>query len=194
MTPIRINRVPVLHRSRLSAAAVMAAVVAFPARADDSVPGWQVDVYYPVGSLVSYQGRQYQALVSQIDFRDSDWSPAVATLWKELGTQAGFNFHARWFTRVSNTESHCAMAWSDTTIYTTGGVASVDGVNYVANWWTQGQPPATNNGTGHTRPWTVVGTCAAARSQGATAESNDTQPAAPGSKNALQAQTEDHTG
>jgi len=191
---MNINRVPALRRSWLGAAAFFVAVAAVSARADDSRPLWQADVYYPVGSIVSYQGRQYQALVSQVDFRGSDWSPAVSSLWKELHTQRGFNFHARWFSRVANTESRCAMAWSDTTIYTTGSVASVDGVNYEANWWTHGQPPATNNGTRSTHPWTVVGSCAPVGSHTATAESRDTQPAPPGSKSTMQAQAADHTG
>lgn len=40
--------------------------------------------------------------------------------------------------------------------------ASVNGVNYQANFWTQGQNPATNNGgAGSGAPWTSIGTCSA---------------------------------
>jgi len=195
---MRINRVSLLWRSWLSAAALIVAVAAFPAQADDSPSAWQVDVYYPVGSIVSYRGHLYQALVSQVDFHDSNWNPEMSNLWKALDS-TGFNFHARWFSRVSNNRSRCAMAWSDATIYTTGGVASVDGVNYRANWWTQGQSPSTDSGAEYAHPWTMIGSCAAAGSQTSTAESNDTRsaapesPAAPGSKT-LQAQAEDHSG
>jgi chitinase len=39
--------------------------------------------------------------------------------------------------------------------------ASVNGVNYVANFWTQNQNPATTNGpAGSGQPWTSTGTCA----------------------------------
>src|ERR1700685_2903506 len=40
----------------------------------------------------------------------------------------------------------CAAAWSSSTVYTAGEQASEDGINYTANWWTQGNDPATNNG------------------------------------------------
>jgi chitinase len=193
VTAIHINTFLSPQRSWLSAAAVIIAAAALPARADDSAPAWQVDVYYAVGSVVSYRGHEYQARVSQVDFHDSDWSPAVSSLWKELDTPTRLNFHAPWFARVANTESRCAMAWDAKTIYTTGGVASVDGVDYEANWWTQGESPATHNGTEQGQPWTRVDSCAD-RSRRATAESNSTQSTAPGSKSTLQAQAEGHTG
>ena len=40
----------------------------------------------------------------------------------------------------------CAAAWSSTAVYTAGDQASENGINYTANWWTQGNDPATNNG------------------------------------------------
>lgn len=58
--------------------------------------------------------------------------------------------------------SGCGAAWSSTQVYTSGMTASVNGVNYRANWWTQGQNPATNNGgAGSGQPWTIIGTCSA---------------------------------
>ena len=54
----------------------------------------------------------------------------------------------------------CATVWSSTAVYTQGNVASYSGVNYVANWWTQGQNPSTNNGgSGSGQPWTSQGAC-----------------------------------
>jgi chitinase len=56
----------------------------------------------------------------------------------------------------------CAAPWSASQVYTGGMVASEDGGNYVANWWTQGQSPASNSGpTGSAQPWTTAGVCAA---------------------------------
>lgn len=62
--------------------------------------------------------------------------------------------------RTASAQSACATPWSSTAIYTAGMTASQSGENYVANWWTQGQSPATNNGgSGSGQPWTATGTC-----------------------------------
>ncbi len=55
----------------------------------------------------------------------------------------------------------CAPAWSATQVYVAGNTASVNGINYRANWWTQGQNPVTNNGVypGSGQPWTSLGSC-----------------------------------
>jgi chitinase len=54
----------------------------------------------------------------------------------------------------------CAAAWSSTAVYTAGNQASENGTNYTANWWTQGNNPATNNGgSGSGQPWTSNGAC-----------------------------------
>ena len=54
----------------------------------------------------------------------------------------------------------CAGAWSATAAYSGGASASENGVNYTANWWTQGDDPATHSGaTGSGQPWTSAGTC-----------------------------------
>jgi chitinase len=54
----------------------------------------------------------------------------------------------------------CAAAWSASTVYTAGNMASENGINYTAHWWTQGNNPATNNGgSGSGQPWTSDGSC-----------------------------------
>ena len=54
----------------------------------------------------------------------------------------------------------CFAAWSSSTAYTGGQTASLNSVNYTANWWTQGQSPATNSGgSGSGQPWTSSGAC-----------------------------------
>lgn len=54
----------------------------------------------------------------------------------------------------------CEPAWSATAVYTGGNKVSRFNVNYTANWWTQGQDPATNNGgPGTGQPWTSNGPC-----------------------------------
>src|SRR5260370_17327921 len=59
-----------------------------------------------------------------------------------------------------STRTACYPAWNATAIYVGGNTASSNGVNYTANFWTQGQNPATNNGgSGSGEPWTSNGTC-----------------------------------
>jgi len=54
----------------------------------------------------------------------------------------------------------CATAWSAGTAYTGGATVSENGTNYTANWWTQGDEPATHSGaTGSGQPWTSTGAC-----------------------------------
>lgn len=54
----------------------------------------------------------------------------------------------------------CVAAWTASTAYGGGGIASENGVNYKANWWTQGDDPASHNGVvGTGQPWTSQGTC-----------------------------------
>jgi chitinase len=61
---------------------------------------------------------------------------------------------------AAQTSTACATAWSSTAVYTAGDQASEDGINYTANWWTQGNDPATNNGgSGSGQPWTSDGAC-----------------------------------
>ncbi|MGD0939621.1 MAG: fibronectin type III domain-containing protein [Terracidiphilus sp.] len=58
-------------------------------------------------------------------------------------------------------QTACASAWSSTAIYTAGQKASLNSVNYTANWWTQGNNPSTNSGpAGSGEPWTSNGACA----------------------------------
>jgi len=62
--------------------------------------------------------------------------------------------------RVGNAQTTCAAPWNSTSVYTAGMQASLNGINYTANFWTQGQSPATNNGgPGSGQPWTSNGTC-----------------------------------
>ncbi|UPG92511.1 carbohydrate-binding protein [Luteibacter aegosomatissinici] len=62
--------------------------------------------------------------------------------------------------REAHAATACAAAWSAGTVYTAGNVASENGVNYKANWWTQGNDPATNSGgAGTGQPWTSQGAC-----------------------------------
>ena len=52
------------------------------------------------------------------------------------------------------------QAWVSTIAYVGGDTAVRNGVAYKANWWTQGNDPATSNGgPGTGQPWTVIASC-----------------------------------
>src|SRR6202034_3530477 len=85
-----------------------------------------------------------------------------------LGVTAGSSV----LTLVSGPAAHasttCAAAWGSTPVYTAGEQASENGTNYTANWWTQGNDPATNNGgSGSGEPWTSDGACTGGSGAGA---------------------------
>ena len=77
-----------------------------------------------------------------------------------LGLTAGGSVLALASGPAAQASTACAAAWSSTTVYTAGEQASENGINYTANWWTQGNDPATNNGgSGSGQPWTSDGSC-----------------------------------
>jgi len=77
-----------------------------------------------------------------------------------LGLTAGGSVLAGSTGPAAQASTACAAAWSSTAVYTAGDQASEDGINYTANWWTQGNDPATNNGgSGSGEPWTSDGSC-----------------------------------
>jgi chitodextrinase len=81
----------------------------------------------------------------------------VATLAAVAATIAGGSLAAA--PAVAATPA-CASAWSAGTAYTGGNTVSENGTNYTANWWTQGDDPATHSGaTGSGQPWTSTGAC-----------------------------------
>jgi chitinase len=52
------------------------------------------------------------------------------------------------------------QAWVSTIAYVGGDTAIRNGVSYKANWWTQNNDPATNNGgPGTGQPWTKITSC-----------------------------------
>jgi chitodextrinase len=54
----------------------------------------------------------------------------------------------------------CGPPWGSAQIYTQGQQATENGIDYQANWWTQGQDPATNSGpAGSGEPWTALSSC-----------------------------------
>ncbi|WP_084186998.1 carbohydrate-binding protein [Andreprevotia chitinilytica] len=48
-------------------------------------PAWGPDTYYAAGTIVFYNGHNYQALVNQTDFSSAGWNPTLNSLWTDLG-------------------------------------------------------------------------------------------------------------
>src|SRR5829696_6026161 len=119
-------------------------------------PVWNSTTAYTAGMKVSLNGINYTA-----NFWTQGQSPATnnggsgsGQPWTSNGPCSGSS--------GGGGGGSCATTWNATNVYTAGMTASVNGVNYQANFWTQGQNPATNNGgPGSGAPWTSIGTCSA---------------------------------
>jgi chitodextrinase len=115
---------------------------------------WNSTAAYTAGMRVSFNGTNYTA---------NFWTQGQSPNTNNGGSGSG----QPWTSNGSCNGSgggggggSCATPWNPTTAYTAGMTASVNGINYNANFWTQGQSPATNNGgPGSGQPWSTVGTC-----------------------------------
>jgi chitinase len=84
-----------------------------------------------------------------------------------LGLSVGGSVFALAAAPAAQAATTCAAAGSSTADYTGGQQASENGTNYTANYWTQGNDPATNNGgAGTGQPWTSNGACTGGSSGG----------------------------
>jgi len=115
---------------------------------------WNSTTAYTAGTRVSFNGINYTA---------NFWTQGQSPNTNNGGSGSG----QPWTSNGSCSGSgggggggSCSTPWNATTAYTAGMTASVNGVNYNANFWTQGQNPATNNGgPGSGQPWSTIGTC-----------------------------------
>jgi len=120
--------------------------------------------------------------------RSAVWSGlALSALGSAVGTGMSVTLLAAMPVQAAYAQSApaCAAAWSATTAYSGGSVASENGTNYLANWWTQGNDPATSSGpSGSGQPWTSQGACG-----GSTPPPTDPPPASGGCDAAWNATT-----
>src|SRR3569833_4052851 len=75
------------RRGRVAMLVSIGMVTAVPAFA--AAPAWQPDIFYAAGTVVSYLGNDYSALVNQTDYSSTGWNPTVATLWSLVGPDSG---------------------------------------------------------------------------------------------------------
>ncbi|WIM95664.1 glycosyl hydrolase family 18 protein [Actinoplanes oblitus] len=64
---------------------------------------------------------------------------------------------ATWFAGDASAAAACAGAWRESATYVKDNVASQNGHNYTAKWWTQNESPATHSGQWDV--WADNGTC-----------------------------------
>jgi chitodextrinase len=118
---------------------------------------WNSTSVYTSGMKVSLNGINYTA-----NFWTQGQSPATNNGGAGSGQPWTSNGSCSGSGGGGGGGGSCAATWNSTTAYTGGMTASLNGVNYQANFWTQGQNPATNNGgAGSGAPWTIIGTCSA---------------------------------
>jgi predicted chitinase len=148
---------------------------------------------YAQGAVVTYNGSNYTAAAAISASRDcSLWTPATDNWWSAGGTCSGgvsgtpppaatpTSKPASTPTAPptpTNAGVGCWAAWVSTTAYSGGAQVSRNNANYQANYWTQGNDPATSNGgPGSGQPWTKQTGCGGG---GATPTTPPVQPTAP---------------
>ncbi|WP_255989146.1 carbohydrate-binding protein [Chitinolyticbacter albus] len=150
----------------LTAALVAGAACTVPMVAQAACATWAEGNTYAAGTVVSYNGASYTALVTHTAYVGTNWNPAATpTLWT-AGGSCGSTPTAtptpvtpapvtpRPATPVPATPvpatpvpvtpspSTCYTAWTSSAVYTGGTRVTYNGVNYEARWWTQGDNPA----------------------------------------------------
>lgn len=120
-------------------------------------PTWVSTSVYTAGMTVSLNGINYTAnfWTQGQNPSTNNGGPGSGQPWTSNGSCSGSG-------GGGGGGGSCAPTWNSTSVYTGGMTASLNGVNYQANFWTQGQNPSTNNGgPGSGAPWTIIGTCSA---------------------------------
>jgi len=118
---------------------------------------WNSTSVYTAGMTASLNGINYTAnfWTQGQNPATNNGGPGSGQPWTSNGTCSGSG-------GGGGGGGSCAPTWNATSVYTGGMTASLNGVNYQANFWTQNQNPATNNGgPGSGAPWTIIGTCSA---------------------------------
>src|SRR6478672_1395765 len=118
---------------------------------------WSSTTVYTAGMTASVNGTNYTAnfWTQGQNPATNNGGPGSGQPWTSNGACSGSG-------GGGGGGGSCAATWNSTSVYTAGMTASLNGVNYQANFWTQGQNPATNNGgPGSGAPWTIIGTCSA---------------------------------
>lgn len=139
---------------------------AFAASRPSCFSAWSTNTVYTAGATASFSGVNYTA---------NWWNQGNDPSRNNGGSGSGqpWTSDGSCGTPVSSPTSTPVAApvttvcgttslspWDPQAIYTHGQMVSYLGMNYVANWWTQGNTPSTHNGgTGTGQIWTIVSSC-----------------------------------
>ncbi|GLS03175.1 hypothetical protein GCM10007860_03180 [Chitiniphilus shinanonensis] len=162
----------------ISAMLLSVGAYAIPMSVQAACAAWAEGTTYTAGTVVSYAGSSYTALVTHTAYVGTNWNPAATpTLWQaggNCGTTPTPTPTTPTPTPVVPTPTPvvptptpvvptptppgttCFAAWNSGTAYTGGQKVTYNGVNYEARWWTQGDNPAQSGEWG---PWKNVGAC-----------------------------------
>ncbi|WP_156905358.1 glycosyl hydrolase family 18 protein [Chitinibacter tainanensis] len=149
----------------------ISAVVAFASSAAFAAPAWNSTTIYTGGEVVTYQGKDYKAKWwTQNNVPGAEqWGPwelvsgsataAPTTAPTSVPTAAPTNAPTLAPTTAPSTAPGACVdaAWSSSTAYTGGQKVSYNGRSYQAQWWTSGDQPDLNTGSG--KPWKDLGAC-----------------------------------
>ncbi len=105
---------------------------------------WSPSTVYVGGNTVSYNGSVYKA-----KWWTQGDRPGENQVWEHDGDCGGSS------TDPGEEPGDCFAAWSALAVYTGGAQVTHQGVNYRAQWWTQGNVP----GTEQWGPWQAIGGC-----------------------------------
>ncbi|WP_308443466.1 glycosyl hydrolase family 18 protein [Deefgea tanakiae] len=143
--------------------AAIPAAIAFVSVSSFAAQAWNSTTAYVGGDVVTYSGKDYKAKWwTQNNIPGTEqWGP-----WELQSGSATATPVAPTATPVVATPTpvttappagSCVNPWNSATAYNGGAIVSYQGRNYKAGWWTQGNEPSTNTGSG--KPWTDIGAC-----------------------------------
>ena len=147
----------------LSAAVAASSLASAGAHAATSCQPWNASTAYVAGDTVTEGGTTYKAnwWTQGNDPATSNGGSGTGQPWTVTTSCAAPPppVSPPPPTPAPPPSSSCAP-WVSTTAYSAGATVTEGGKTYVANWWTQGDDPATHNGaTGSGQPWTITASC-----------------------------------
>ncbi|MBM9889277.1 MULTISPECIES: glycosyl hydrolase family 18 protein [Deefgea] len=152
------------HLNRIAFAAIPAAIAMISVNAF-AATAWNSTSTYVAGDVVTYSGKDYKAKWwTQGNVPGAEqWGPwealsgGTVTPTPTTVVTAGPTATTAPTATTPPAGACTYAAWNAATAYNGGALVSSNGRNYKAQWWTQGNEPATNVGSG--KPWLDLGPC-----------------------------------
>ncbi|WP_434113378.1 carbohydrate-binding protein [Paraburkholderia caffeinilytica] len=82
-------------------------------------PAWGPDTDYSAGTIVTYNGQNYQAILNQTDYSSSGWNPTMSSLWTPVGaSSSGGGTSTTSPPTSTGLSGSCPANWCASTAYT----------------------------------------------------------------------------